>query len=97
MYQRNLDDINTIHIWTAEEADLSLLQRVPQVLAKQKAYKLISSDSMSETWQAFNYKYIFAHALTDSGKCNYKFIMCPADYQLQPQDYRIEFKTEDDG
>lgn len=81
--------------WTAEYAPLILIEQVPELMGKN--YELVSSIPISQTWQDEKYNYVFSHAVTDSGLCNYKFVQFPNSYTPVPGECMIDYAVAIDA
>lgn len=81
--------------WTAESAPLGLLEKVPELMGKN--HELLSSIPISQTWQDDIYTYVFSHAVTDSGQCDYKFVQYPSSYYPSPEEIMIEYAVAIDA
>ena len=92
--EKRFDDI-LLKTWSAEDASLSLLESVPDIMNKH--HEMIFDIPISQTWQDEEYIYVFSHAVTDSGTCDYKFVQYPSNYSASPEEYMIDYAVAIDA
>ena len=92
--EKRFDDI-LLKTWTAENASLTLLESVPDIMNKH--HEMIFDIPISQTWQDKEYIYVFSHAVTDSGTCDYKFVQYPISYPASPEEYMIDYAVAIDA
>lgn len=92
--EKRFDD-NLLKTWTAENASLSLLESVPDIMNKH--HEMIFNIPITQTWKDEEYIYVFSHAVTDSGTCDYKFVQYPMGYSASSEEYMIDYAVAIDA